>query len=501
MSKFSLTTPIYYVNGKPHIGHAYTTIVGDVLARYHRLLGDDVYYLTGTDENAQKNVESALSHSGGVVGDVRAEVQAYVDEMSAIWRAAWDMLEISYDDFIRTTEKRHVDVVKDFWSRAYKNNDIYKGTYKGLYCTGCEGYKTEADLVDGVCPDHKKPPVELEEENYFFRFSKYKDTLIKFIESHERFIQPVSRRNEVLAFIRDHGEDFSISRKNLEWGIPVPGDESQTIYVWFDALINYLSASPERWPSNLHLVGKDIIKFHCAYWPAMLLSAGYDFPESVFAHGFFTIDGEKMSKTIGNVIDPVLVVTTFGNDPLRFTLLREIPFGSDGDFSLAKLHERYKKELANDLGNLVSRVVTMTHKFAKGAVPQKAKNLSGAEFERVRMAYHSALSAYLPDRALEEVWGTVRWLNQYVEEKKPWVLAKEGKSVELAESLYTLLEGLRLVGVWLLPFLPKTALAILERLGQEAPSGFRGVETWGTLVEGTRVFEGPPLFPQLLGDV
>ncbi len=493
MSRFSLTTPIYYVNGIPHIGHAYTTIAGDVIARYRRLLGDDVFYLTGTDENAQKNLEA----SGG---SSRKDVQAYVDKMSKTWEETWRGLDISYDDFIRTTEPRHIEFVEQFWKKVEAKGDIYKGMYEGLYCTGCEGYKTEAELVDGLCPDHKRVPEKLREENYFFRLSAYREKLLAYIQAHPEFIEPASRRNEIISYIREFAGDFSISRKNLEWGIPVPGDPSQTIYVWFDALINYISAHPSRWPVDLHLVGKDIIKFHCAYWPAMLMSAGYEIPKTIFAHGFFTINGEKMSKSLGNVIDPVELVRMYGNDVVRFHLLREIPFGSDGDFSIQRLVHRYNGELGNDLGNLLQRTLTMAEKFCNGKVPMVHAPLS-SDLDNPWDAYTHAMETFRLHDALEAAWAVVRWLNGVIDEKKPWAMAKEGKQAEIDEVMYTLLESLRMVAWMLRPFMPETSMKMLASLGFDEDAILKTTlaeaQTWGGLTEGMVVHKSEPLFPRL----
>jgi len=348
VNKFYITTPIYYVNDIPHIGHAYTTIAADVLARYYRMKGKEVYFLTGTDENSQKNVEAAKKVKGEEL-KVKSEkeiVAEYVNEMSAKWQETWDSLDITNDDFIRTTEPRHKKAVKKFFEAVFKNGDIYKGIYEGLYCPGCEAYVSEMDLENGKCPFHKIAPKKIKEENYFFRLKKYESKLLDYIEKNPDFIEPEARRNEVVNYISHHLEDISISRLSQEWGIPVPIDKKQVIYVWFDALINYLTAvgygtNEEKfnkwWPADLHLVGKDIIKFHCALWPAMLMSAGLPLPKKVFAHGFFTIGGQKISKSLGNVLDPVELVNKYGIDEVRYFLLREISFGEDGDISLKRL--------------------------------------------------------------------------------------------------------------------------------------------------------------------
>lgn len=516
-NRFYITTPIYYVNDLPHIGHAYTTIASDVLARYHRMRGEEVRFLMGVDENAQKNVESALKNAVIVSkakqshtmakrsprpfgvrddGSVRDIVQKYVDEMAAKWKMTWDELDISNDDFIRTTEPRHVKYVKKFWGMV-KKGDIYKGQYEGLYCVGCESYKTEADLVDGKCPEHNRVPEKLSEENYFFKLSAYRDKLLAHIKKHPEFIQPETRRNEVAAYIRDHAQDFSISRKNLEWGIPVPGDPTQTIYVWFDALLNYISANPKWWPADLHLVGKDIIKFHCAYWPAMLMSAGMKLPRTVFAHGFFTVDGQKMSKTLGNVVDPVALAKKYGNDVLRYYVLREIPFGEDGDFSEERLRQRYNGELANGLGNLVARVLTMLEKYAEGRIPPRHKE--PPKHFHVWSRYEDAIASLQFDRALEEIWHFMGELDTFIDKEQPWKLAKGDKD-KLFAVLYVLAESLRHIGWLLLPFMPVTSQSIFEQLGvgkAELRRPLKEGQSWGVLVPGVKIKKGNALFPRL----
>ena len=567
--KFYITTPIYYVNDVPHIGHAYTTIAADVLARYHRARGEVVRFLCGTDENAQKNVEAALRGQATPARGqaTRQIVQHYVDKMSAKWKLTWDELEISNDDFIRTPEPRHVNFVEKFWSMV-KKGDIYKGKYEGLYCIGCESYKTETELIDGKCPDHQRVPEKLSEENYFFKLSAYRQKFLAHIKKHPEFIQPEARRNEVAAYIRDHAADFSISRKNLEWGIPVPGDPSQTIYVWFDALLNYISAvhnppppsltsdalrgrspteasdlreggrirSPLKirgdrgvmqwWPADLHLVGKDIIKFHCAYWPAMLMSAGLPLPRTVFAHGFFTIDGQKMSKTLGNVVDPVALARKYGNDVLRYYLIREIPFGSDGDFSEARLRERYNGELANGLGNLAARVLTMVEKYSDGRIPPSPPQSSPikGEEEKVKNPLHKGeeqqknspplmggarggwpqyethIAHYALDRALDTVWKFISELDALIDKEQPWQLAKKGDKKRLNGVLYVLAESLRHLAWMVLPFMPETSERIFVQLGvekAELTQSLKDAQKWGGLKPGTKIKRGDALFPRL----
>lgn len=464
MKTYYITTPIYYVNDRPHIGHAYATLSSDAIARYHRLLGEDVLFLTGTDENAQKNVEAA--HASGVV-----DVQEYVDQMAAVWQQTWDELGVSNNDFIRTTEERHLRGVEQFWNTVKAHGDIYQGTYEGLYCVGCETFYLEKDLVDGLCPDHKRRPEALKEENYFFRLQKYRDQLLDHIAKHPEFVQPESRRNEIVNYIRDHLTDMSISRPWKGWGIRVPGDESQVVYVWFDALLNYLTAVGygtdeaaflSRWPANLHVVGKDIIKFHCAIWPAMLLSAGLPLPERVFAHGHFTLDGQKVSKSLGNAIDPRDLVETYGLDALRYFLLREIPFGGDGDFSIARVAARYDADLASGLGNTVSRCLTL----AKGLTLVAPDETLKETFEDVWQSYHTAMQENQLSEALDAIWRGLKSIDQYIDRTAPWKLKKdEATMFEAQQVIANLLEALRQTSLLLIPFLPTTAEKIARSLG------------------------------------
>jgi methionyl-tRNA synthetase len=431
------------------------------------MFGVPTYFLTGTDENSLKNVEAAGASGTSVLN--------YVDQMSALWQLTWDELGISNDDFIRTTESRHRVGVEKFWRTVSAKPDlIYKGTYEGLYCVGCEAFYRESDLVDGKCPTHDRVAELVKEENYFFRASRFREALLEHIEKHPEFICPEARRNEVVSYITNHLEDFSISRPNKQWGIPVPGDDSQTIYVWFDALLNYMTAVgygtdeqrfKEWWPAELHIVGKDIIKFHCALWPAMLLAADLPLPRQVFAHGFFTIDGRKVSKSTGNAIDPKDLVETYGVDAVRYFLLREIPFGGDGDFSIARLAARYDSDLASGLGNLVQRVTTLA---AQAATLPVGTSVAAAVTKQISL-YHEAMSTIALSRALEITWETMRLCDQYLEEKAPWKLRTDpAKAEAFSEIMGEMVEAVRLISWMVLPFMPSTARAMLTMIGHES---------------------------------
>jgi len=378
MAKFYVTTPIYYINAVPHLGHAYTTVVADIIARWHRLRGDDVFFLTGLDENSVKTVQAAKEKGF-------KDIQAYADSMAKIWVEAWKLLDVSYDDFIRTTQERHRRNVYELFRRVKERGDVYKGVYEGLYCEGCEAYLTEDEFVDGKCPLHNKKPKRVREENYFFKLSKYQDQILKHIESNPDFIQPEARRNEVVSFLKGGLKDVSITRPGLEWGIKNPDDPTQTLWVWFDALCNYLLPH-KYWPADVHFIAKDILRFHCVVWPGMLLSAGYELPKRIFAHGFLTVEGKKISKSLGNVIDPAYLVEKYSIDVLRYFLIREVSFGQDGDFSEGSLRTRLNDELADVLGNFVHRVLTFTRDRFDGKVPEGKvdKKLEAEIHERVQ---------------------------------------------------------------------------------------------------------------------
>ncbi|TAL20545.1 methionine--tRNA ligase [Patescibacteria group bacterium] len=496
MKPFYITTPIYYVNGRPHIGHAYTTFAADTLARYWRQRGHEVVFLCGTDENSQKNVEAA--HKEG-----ERDIQKFVDRMSAVWQETWDSLGISHDVFVRTTSPEHKKAVTALAAKVWEAGDIYKGVYEGLYCVGCEAFLTDSDLENGLCSIHRLPPKPIKEENYFFRLSKYRGRLLDHIEAHPKFIQPESRRNELTHYIANAMADISITRQSAEWGIPLPQDSSQAIYVWFDALINYLTGvgygSDEKrfkktWPADLHLVGKDIIKFHCALWPAMLISVGLPLPERVFAHGYFTVNGQKMGKSAGNDIDPTALAKEWGIDALRYFLLREIPFGEDGDFSLERFKERYEGDLANGLGNFAARVLAMTEKYLDGRVPE----VVSAPVEDLWTAFNDAVEKLAFDEALRLIWLRIGECDRLINTEEPWVLAKTDKT-RLERVLYILLENLRQVSLMLWPIMPETSEQILARLGvlaieKSEPLSERRV--WGGLKPGTKVKKGDILFPK-----
>ena len=505
--RYYVTTPIYYVNAEPHLGHAYTTIAADILARHHRQKGDDVFFLTGTDEHGTKIAQAAEARG--------RTPREHVDEMAPKFRELARTLNASHDFFIRTTDPEHEAFVQGFVEKLRAAGDIEKRTYGGLYCTQCEGFWYERDLApDGSCPDHGVKPVYVEEENYYFLLSKYQDRLSAFFRANPGWVRPKSRYNEALSFIEQGLEDISISRASISWGVPVPWDEDQVIYVWLDALINYLSALtyarpgqdlvPAYWPVVHHLLAKDILKFHAVMWPAFLMSAGYDPPTGETIHGYLLMGGEKMSKTRGNVLDPFAVMETYGLDALRFYLFREVAFGLDGTISLEGFEQRYTNELANELGNLVSRSVSMIAKYRDGQIPQagpEGEGLAGVAAAGEEMV--AAAAAHFDEveitAALESVWEFVRRLNRLVEEEAPWKLAKDEELAgRLDAVLRALAAGLRLVALSLYPVVPGTAVEILRRLGQ--PHGDGDLLLTGAAwdaVEAAVVEVASPLFPRI----
>lgn len=447
--EFYITTPIYYINDKPHIGSAYTTIVADVLARWREQRGEYVIFLTGTDEFSQKTLDAAIKNG--------EDVKVYTDRLADIWMNVWAKLGISNTDFIRTTEERHIETVKDIWGRMDAAGDIYKGQYEGLYCKGHEAFMKEDELdADGLCPEHKVAPEVVTEENYFFRLSNYQQALTDFYDAHPDFVAPAHRFNEVKSFVENGLEDISFSREQKQWGIPVPNDPSQVIYVWADALVNYISAiGVEKWeehPADVHAVGKDILRFHAVIWPAMLLSAGLPLPGQIIANGFITVNGTKMGKSLGNAVDPLELRERYGNDALRYFLLREIPYGGDGDYTEEKFRDRYNADLANGLGNFAARVLTLAEKEELSA------GKISAEFDEtikeMKRSVQDKISNYKLSDALAAIWEAISFGDKYVNEEKVWEIKDDKKRVQALFNLVSLLEA---VTFELTPFLPETA--------------------------------------------
>jgi methionyl-tRNA synthetase len=495
---FYLTTPIYYVNSTPHIGHAYTTIAADILVRHQRQRGQDTFFLTGVDEHASK-VYRAAQEQG-------LDPYEYLDQIAVRWRELPSRLGASPDFFIRTSDDGHKAFVRDFLQRVYDNGDVYRDVYAGLYCVGCEAFKTEEELVDGKCPEHEIEPEYIEETNYFFRLSAYQQPLLELYDSRPDFVLPGFRYNEARSFIESGLRDFSISRAGQPWGIPLPWDESQVAYVWADALVNYLSAlayarpgedlTATFWPEARHLLGKDILRFHCVYWPAMLLSAGYEVPKQLFVHGWLLLEERKISKSFGNVIEPLELVDVYGADAVRFWAARSVSFGQDGSTSVDAVRERYERELGNDLGNLVSRTTAMIARYRDGTVTPSENELADA-VTRLGPDVGSRLDVYDLTGALEEVWTLVRALNRYVEQRKPWELAKgDARAGELDRVLYTLADGLRVVAIALAAYLPATAPRILAALGQPTELAWENVAPNRT-VTARGIEAAAPLFPRV----
>ncbi len=501
---FYLTTPIYYVNAEPHLGHAYTTILGDAMARWHRLAGDRVWFLTGTDEHGDKIAQAAAA--AGVAP------QAYTDRISGAFRDTWRRLGITNDDYIRTTEERHRKVVQKILQTLWDAGEIYLGTYGGNYCVGCERFYTEKEIVDGKCPDHQTPLTWIEEENYFFKMSKYQAWLIQEIQRRPDMIRPERYRNEILGFLREPLQDLSISRprKRLEWGIPLPFDPKYVTYVWFDALLNYVSAlggpgDPRYetfWPHVVHLIGKDILKPHAVYWPCMLQAAGVPLFRRVDVHGFWRISGGKMSKSVGNVVEALALADKYGNDAFRYFVMREMVFGLDADFSEEALVARLNADLANDLGNLASRASTLVVNFAGGVVPAAGvpapeERAVAAAFQRAVDGAGAAMDEFAFHRALAAIWEFVAVVNRYVDASAPWELRKDpAKKARLDAVLYTLAESLRCLGIVLAPFLPDAAARIRTGLGQAGEPKLADA-VWGRLAPGTRVAKIAALFPRV----
>jgi methionyl-tRNA synthetase len=518
--KFSLTTPLYYVNDIPHMGSAYTTMVADAIARFQRLQGNSVLLITGTDEHGQK-IQRTAEEKG-------LEPQVHCDRIVASFQELWEKLNIQYDRFSRTTTKRHEKIVQEFFQRVWDRGDIYLAHQQGWYCVGCEEFKEERELLsDRYCPLHPNKKVEWrDEENYFFRLSKYQQPLENFYGERPDFIQPESRRNEVLSFVSQGLKDFSISRLNLDWGFPMTVDPKHTIYVWFDALLGYVTAllEPEQeptldnalsqwWPINLHLIGKDILRFHAVYWPAMVMSAGLPLPERVFGHGFLTKDGKKMSKTLGNILDPFALVNQYGTDAVRYYFLKEIEFGQDGDFNETRFINILNADLANDLGNLLNRTLGMLQKYCQGNGPQLTtadyptddplKAIGNSLADQVTKAYDNLHFS----KACEEIFTLVRASNKYIDETAPWSLYKQGKQPEVERILYAVLESVRLSAYLLSPIIPNLSSDIYQQLGfsvdfnnqlqlnQVAP--FVQHSQWGKLPANQNLGKARPIFSKL----
>jgi methionyl-tRNA synthetase len=503
-SAFYLTTPIYYVNATPHLGHAYTMIAADAMARWHRLVGDRVWFLTGTDEHGDKIAQEAAK--AGV------PPLAYADRISAAFRETWKRLGISHDDFIRTTEPRHQVIVQKILQALWEAGEIYLGTYGGHYCFGCERFYTEKEIVDGKCPDHQTALTYIEEENYFFKMSKYQSWLIDYVESNPDLIRPERYRNEILGFLREPLQDLSISRpcKRLEWGIPLPFDDKFVTYVWFDALINYVSALggpgdaryETFWPHAHHMIGKDILKPHAVYWPCMLKAAGLSMYRALRVHGYWTVNGQKMSKSLGNVVEPEAFAARYSNDAFRYFVLREMVFGLDADFSETAFVGRLNADLANDLGNLASRASTLIVNFAAGVVPPAPASAElagdlGAAFGKTLYDVQAAMDEFAFHRALAAIWEFVGAVNRYIDASQPWALAKQpDQRTRLDAVLYNLSQALHSLGVVLEPFVPVAAGRIRSAVGESGEPRLTG-SPWGGVRPGARVEKIPGLFPRI----
>lgn len=506
--KFYITTPIYYPSDKLHIGHSYCTVATDAMARYKRLRGYDVKFLTGTDEHGQK-IERIATKQG-------VTPKQYTDKIVAGIKDLWAQLEISYDSFIRTTDEIHVQTVKKIFKQLYDQGDIYKSSYEGWYCTPCESFFTEHQLVDGKCPDCGRDVEKLKEESYFFRLSKYQDRLIEYIESHPDFIQPQTRQNEMINnFLKPGLEDLAVSRTSFTWGIPVEFDPGHIVYVWVDALSNYISALgygtshdeefQKYWPADVHVVGKEIVRFHTIIWPAMLMALNLPLPKQVFGHGWLVINGGKMSKSVGNVVDPKVLVDKYGVDSIRYFLLREIAFGQDGNFTNEALIQRINSDLANDLGNLVSRTVGMIQKYFENRLPLHQESTE-FDLDLIKTALSTVekveknMDKMLFSDALSDIWVLIRRTNKYIDETQPWILAKEEKDhAKLAGALYHISESIRIISVLIQPFMPKTPQLIWSQfhITDEALTNWDSTKNWGLLAHDLTVKKEDAIFPRI----
>ncbi len=496
--RFYVTTPIYYVNDTPHLGHAYTTIAADIVARHHRQRGDETFFLTGVDEHADKVARVAVQQG--------LSPREYTDRIVGAWRDLPERLHATNDFFIRTSDEGHKRFVQDFLQRIYDNGDVYQDVYAGWYCVCCEAFKTEDELVDGKCPIHDRPAEWLEEKNWFFRLSAYQERLLALYDSRPDFVLPAFRFNEARSFIAGGLRDFSISRATQTWGVQIPWDPDQVAYVWADALVNYLSALsyaregedlvPVFWPAVRHVIGKDILRFHCVYWPAMLLAAGYDVPQQLFVHGFLLLDDQKISKSRGNVIDPLDLIEVYGADAVRFWCARAVSFGQDGSASIDDVRARYERELGNDLGNLLSRTTAMIARYRDGAL-SRSPGEGAVDAEALREGVLERFDRFDLTGALDEIWQAVRRLNQYVEANAPWELAKDdARAADLDSVLYDLADGLCAVAIAVSPYLPETAPRILEALRQPPDLSIARVRP--QTAEATSGIEpAPPLFPRV----